>query len=111
MDKDGYPDEHELKKIEQWDSRDLEGLMEYVKDLWKYSDFGFWKQTKNSFGHNEYRISTGGWSGNESIIGALQNNLIFWGMCWLSSKRGGHYVFEVRKVKDGKEDRTPEDSS
>jgi hypothetical protein len=100
MNKDGYPEEHELKKIEQWDYHGFQELMEYIEDLWKYPHY--WTQTKNSFGHNEYHISTGGWSGNEDIITALQGNLMFWAMCWMKSERGGHFVFEIRKNKESK---------
>ena len=94
MDINGYPDEEELKKIAEWDYRDFEGLMEYVKERWKYADCGYWKK-----GRKYYHISTGGWSGNESIIGALMKNTMFWMCCWYSSKRGGHYRFEIRKAK------------
>ena len=38
-------------------------------------------------------ISTGGWSGNEDLIGAMQNNAMLWIMTWVSSRRGGHYTF------------------
>ena len=99
--KDEYPEEHELKKIAEWDYKDFPGLMGYVKERWKYADCGYWKR-----GRKYYRISTGGWSGNESIISALIQNRMFWAMCWVSSERGGHYVFEIRKVKDDKEKQT-----
>jgi len=106
MDRNFYPEERELKKIEEWDYHDFNGLMEYAEDLWKYPQY--WKK-----GRKYYRISTGGWSGNESIIAALIQNRMFWGMCWVSSKRGGHYVFEIRKIsKDANgKDRTSKDSS
>lgn len=100
MDKDGYPDNRELKKIRNWPYADFQGLMEYVFDRWKYADCGYWKK-----GRKYYRISTGGWSGNESLISALMQNRMFWSCCWVSSKRGGHYVFEIRKIKDGKENK------
>ena len=64
MDADGYPTEDELKRIEEWDWRDPIGLMEYVYSLWKYADWG-WKREGNC-----YDISTGGWSGNDTRIGA-----------------------------------------
>lgn len=91
MDINGYPEERELKEIHEWPYKDFISLMEYVKERWRYTDDGFWRVEGN-----EYHISTGGWSGNESIIGALKENLMFWSMCWMSSRRGGHYVFEVK---------------
>ena len=103
MDTNGYPDDQELPKIQEWDYKDLLGLMEYVKELWRYADSGYWKR-----GRKYYRLSTGGWSGNESIIGALQANIMFWSVYWVSSKRGGHYIFEIRKVKDDKETQNKE---
>ncbi len=85
-----YPEEHELKKIKEWDD-DIPALMEYVKELW-IRRYGHWKQTGS-----RYDLSTCGWSGNEDIITALQDNTMFWMLCWQNSKRGGHYVFEVRQ--------------
>lgn len=90
---DEYPEENKLKKIEEWDYKDFNGLMEYVKELWKYDNCGYWNQDCGS-----YRISTGGWSGNEDIIEALMKNTMFWMMCWYSSKRGGHYKFEIKQL-------------
>lgn len=40
------------------------------------------------------RLVTGGWSGCESAIGALDDGL-FWRAWWESSRRGGAYTFEV----------------
>lgn len=44
--------------------------------------------------HGILRLATGGWSGNESIIGALQKNWLWWAMCWQSSHHGGLYFFQ-----------------
>jgi len=92
MDVDGYPEESELQKIAEWDYKDFCSLMQYIKERWKYADIGYFDGINNI-----YQFSTGGWSGNESIISALQENVMFWACCWQSSKRGGHYVFRVRE--------------
>lgn len=97
MDQDGYPTDSELKKIQKWPHTDLLGLLAYVKERWQYADAGYWRQ-KGS----KYWVSTAGWSGNESMIYALQKNIIFWSFCWLQSRRGGHYIFELRKAKKEK---------
>ena len=91
MDADGYPDDQELARIQVWPTEDFRGLMEYVRSLWWNADWG-WTQGME----DHYQISTGGWSGNESIIEALEMNSLFWSMCWVSSRRGGHYEFEVK---------------
>ena len=35
-------------------------------------------------------------------MSALQDNFLFWSMCWKQTRRGGHYIFEIRaeKIKD-----------
>lgn len=100
LDEDGYPTEEFLTSIEIWRDRPYTELLDWIKPNWRYSDFGYWTQQAEINQHGRsvtaYRLSTGGWSGNESIIRALQDNHIFWSLCWVSSHRGGHYVFEVR---------------
>lgn len=89
-----YPTEEELRIISEWSYYDFKGLMDYVKERWEYADDGYWKQDGN-----RYYLSTAGWSGNEDIIQALKKNFMFWNMCWYSSKRGGHYEFELPNLK------------
>ena len=88
MSLDPYPTEEELKKIENWKD-DRPALMEYVKSLWWAADWG-WTEKGST-----YQISTGGWSGNEEIIAALKANMMFWVMCYQSSRVGGHYFFNT----------------
>lgn len=90
MDDDGYPTEEELAEISKVDWKSVLGL---ARALWQWPEF--WR-TEHNGKHVEHHVSTGGWSGNESIIGAMQENAPFWVMCWMSSRRGGHYVFEER---------------
>ncbi|NBV27758.1 hypothetical protein EBS02_01895 [bacterium] len=102
LDEDGYPTEEFLTSIEIWRDRPFTELMDMIKPYWRFSDFGYWTQQAVLVKEDwimEYRLSAGGWSGNESIIRALQNNHIFWSLCWISSHRGGHYVFEVKHEK------------
>ena len=86
-----YPTEIELKMIENWDAfeeKDYLNLMAYVRSIWWMPDWGF-KQDGARF-----ELHTGGWSGNESIISAMERNSVFWLLYWESTTRGGHYVFE-----------------
>lgn len=84
-----YPTEDELKKIEEWAHTDGYGnLFEYIRPLWE----GYGRMTKKE---NTYDLATGGWSGNEEIIGALKRNRLFWCVCWELSERGGHFIFNI----------------
>jgi hypothetical protein len=42
-----------------------------------------------------FDISTAGWSGNESLIRAMEKNSFMWATTWVQSRRGGHYIFEI----------------
>ena len=88
-DEDGYPLEVELAPCRG--SEDFDALMDHVQDIWWASDHLI---TEDLY---EWQISTGGWSGNEDIIGALKENTMFWMFCWKQSTRGGHYVFQTPK--------------
>ena len=88
---DGYPTEASLEQITQvkaWTRAECVTLFGHIHDIWTFNDY-FTREG------DEYKLSTGGWSGNESIIGALQGNLMFWMRCWESSRRGGHFVFRL----------------
>lgn len=90
MDSDGYPTEEELQMIRDWDVTTKDGyvaLMDYIKaQCWYYPEF----IVNNGL---EYTLRTGGWSGCEDVIGALQDNKMFWIFYWKSSTRGGKHIF------------------
>lgn len=88
-----YPTDSELKEISEWPTTDLKGWFDFIESIWWMADWGIRKTNGKIY------MSTGGWSGNESIIGAMMENFILWGRCWQSSRRGGHYVFEMPKGK------------
>lgn len=103
---DGYPTEKALEKIRSWEmaegkipQRSFHGLMDFVQEIWHWGERQYSQhRIFDSLDREaiEYKFSTGGWSGNEDIVGALQDNQIFWMLCWYSSRVGGHYVFRVR---------------
>lgn len=89
---DGYPSEIELQRIREWPWEDgFRPLMAYILPRWQYADAGYWRQRGDRFA-----ISTAGWSGNESIIDALEANTMFAMLCPVSWRRGGHYVYDVQ---------------
>jgi len=94
-----YPSEAELVRIKEWPYEDPDGWFTFIRGCWWHDDWG-WNQEDVPDGYDRpvrrYRISTGGWSGNEDIIGAMMENIL-WNLTWQSSRRGGHYVFEAHK--------------
>jgi hypothetical protein len=104
MDEDGYPDEMELKDIQEWEVHSTEDILKLFRRIqsewWPDSHyFTIENRTrKNAFGNGRHIravVHTVGWSGNESFIDSLMNNWMVWSLCWASSKRGGHYVFHI----------------
>jgi len=111
LDDDGYPTDDSLEIIRLWHWDDARGWFKFIESLWAYHDCGWkekdepheWedlKQYKDKIVHRYY-ISTAGWSGNESIIRAMQKNDFMWHLNWVQSRRGGHYIFELREFNDG----------
>lgn len=95
LDSDGYPTPETLELIKTWppNKESYLDLMRGIKSIWAHAENGYWTYTHKK--NHTYNLSTAGWSGNEDIIDALQANKVFWACCWESSRRGGHYVFEV----------------
>lgn len=104
MDADGYPTEETLKRIEEWDWQDegFFGLAEFICNIWHFPDWAEYRDwAKDDFDreYRELRLATAGWSGNESIISALNKNVMFSMMCWQSSHRGGLHIYHITKIK------------
>jgi hypothetical protein len=73
----------------------MRGWLEFAKEIGNYwPDDLYWDEDPPGTFH----VSTGGWSGNEEIIGAMQDNFICWTQCWKNHSRGGHYIFELPKT-------------
>jgi hypothetical protein len=95
FDEDGYPLEATLITIENWDCvgrKNRVAFMEYIQTVWWAADWGF-HRPKSDQGF--WRLSTGGWSGNEDIIRAMRMNYLFWSLCFVQERRGGHYTFDL----------------
>ena len=101
LDDDGYPTDEAIQIIESWHYSDSKGWFEFINGLWHLKSWGWsegmlgddWNEGELTY---QYHISTAGWSGNETLIRAMQNNHMLWDLNWVQSRRGGHYIFELR---------------
>ena len=109
-DENGYPTRAELTRVRALaHGSDHRATIEYVQSIWWHSDWGIraGKLVRDSVtgaASRRWDVSTGGWSGNEEIIAALERGSKgdgrvpiswFWIICWTMSRRGGHYTFVV----------------
>lgn len=95
FDEDGYPTEEFLEEIRKWDyTKGFTSLLEFALKGHTYPTY--WERLDSIDDKTTWNISTGGWSGNESIVYALMDNKMFWLCCWIQSRRGGHYIFETK---------------
>lgn len=112
IDDDGYPTDAALELVEKWYWGDCKGLLEFIHSIWHLKSWG-WTEvdastlSRESDDYDEKGgtllfVSTGGWSGNESLIGAFRSNDMAWHLCWIESRRGGHYIFKQHEFKDDK---------
>lgn len=89
FDADGYPAEETMLAIKNWDFKNILGWLQYVREAWDHTHGKIWEE------NGLLKMATGGWSGNEEIVSAMQENLALWGLLWESSHRGGLDVFNV----------------
>lgn len=93
FDKDGYPTEETLKAVREWPCEDFEGLIAFMKRAWQWPEF------IQPLPQGGYSFSTGGWSGNEDLMQALEENRPVYFMYWYASLRGGHYEYRKNFAK------------
>ncbi len=99
---DDYPSLEELSSIEKWPLEkytDYVDLAEFIVAIWHYG--GEWATLKGKR-VKTLRLATGGWSGNEDIIRALDKNFMFGQVCWQMSKRGGLHIYKFKPFKSNK---------
>ena len=93
LDNEGYPTDELLQWIKDYDilEHGVEPLLEILEETWNWPDWGIVR--KRAYGKTfSYELHTGGWSGNESILAALEDNMFFF-FWWRKSITGGHYYF------------------
>lgn len=103
FDRDGYPTEETLERIKTWPYETLQDpidAMDFAGRAWSYPDYWqkteLWEDPEGYPGQRpevRYVFSTGGWSGNESIIGAIEENVMLRALGAWSWRRGGHYEY------------------
>lgn len=94
----GYPVEDSLKELVTSGHRFadvLEAVRPYIADT-----YGTYQVTEIAYGPEtviEHRITTGGWSGIEEVLGVLEGT-VGWALSWESSRRGGLHVLHMNDV-------------
>lgn len=109
LDEDGYPSDAALTLIENWHWEDPD-LFDFIKDIWHLASWGWNEVNAKDLPEDDpehakeggilYFISTAGWSGNESIIASFEKNWMLWSLCWIESRRGGHFIFKPYALSD-----------
>jgi hypothetical protein len=82
-----YPEKKDLEKIKKWEYTDCKGLFLFIQSIWHFGED--YCKLKGRRIH----LITGGWSGNEDIVGALEKNYMVWCLTWQKSVRGGSFYF------------------
>lgn len=98
-DKDGYPDEDTIRKIQNWNFTEPKEVIEFISEAWN-KGYGSVEESYPGV----WVFSTGGWSGNEDLIEALKrNNILYSVLSWRSLHLpGGLWIFAVNDEGDRK---------
>lgn len=98
-----YPSEAALERLRAWtfkDWADIEQALDFAASIWHWPDFASreLRPAEAEVCHAEpgdrfIRFATGGWSGNEDIIGAMEQNFYIMSR-WRLSGNGGLHIFQ-----------------
>ena len=109
FDEDGYPTDETLAAIENWPYQDIAGCLDFCRRAWHWGEA--WANEDISAheaavvhaekGERYARFATGGWSGNESIVNALDTNYMIHALAWRLSARGGLHIYEYPQIGGG----------
>ncbi len=76
FDRNGYPTEETLDTIKNWPMEDAANLPAFVAACWH------WPERARETSPGLWAFSTGGWSGNESLLGAMESGLAWMILGW-----------------------------
>lgn len=75
LDDEGYPTEEIIEFITKYEpNEDIEDFAELIRSIWWCKGWGFRKYRYK--GRTKLELHTGGWSGNEEIMSAIESNRI-----------------------------------
>ena len=106
-----YPTDNALARLEHWPlvrgtmHTDINAALDYARALW--SEYGRagedLRPSERELVHADdterfLRLATGGWSGNESIVAALNANHLLRAFTWRLSACGGLHIYRYMTV-------------
>ena len=104
FDRDGYPTDETVTRIEEWPVQNVDDVrkcLDFVVESWD-TQYGAVSRTLSATemsivhaqkGEKFIRFATGGWSGNEALINALRRNQMIHGLAWVATVRGGLHIY------------------
>lgn len=104
FDADGYPTEETLDALRDWPTADPVGALDFLKAAWVTAygsvahDISAHEAAVLLAGREDrfLRLATGGWSGNESLLGTFRESFIGY-LTWRLSAAGGLHIFRYPK--------------
>ena len=94
-DDDEYPSGQELQALRRFEGT-ARHFVDEVLRLWSYPDYATVSTITDDFDREvlQLRLATGGWSGNESVVQAIDAGMfrVLW---WHLSQRGGLHIYRV----------------
>lgn len=102
-DSDGYPTELTLEALKGWPYPDPTGALDFMAAAWHWPHLVTreLKAAEREVCHADpgeafIRFATGGWSGNEDLIAAFEQNLNYM-LSWELSGSGGLHIFKYKQ--------------
>ena len=101
FDRDGNPTDETLATLRSGDFASPTDALDFLRAAWNVQ-YGSVTETltdaersvlHSGWGDRYLRLTTGGWSANESLIGAYQRTF-GWAVTWQLSARGGLHMFK-----------------